>query len=84
MQKETLPLCNSLAAFLNTTESDFACKCERVLLQVWSGMQPGVVQVPVFVYPSPITFYLEDQSTHKQVLTLYNPYDFPIRFRGEY
>lgn len=44
-------------------------------------MQSGVVQVPVFVYPSPITFYLEDQSTHKQVLTLYNPYDFPIRFR---
>ncbi|GFG31196.1 hypothetical protein Cfor_07617 [Coptotermes formosanus] len=48
---------------------------------VWCGMQPGIVQVPVFVYPSPITFYLEDQSTHKQVLTLYNPYDFPIRFR---
>jgi hypothetical protein len=47
-------------------------------------MQSGIVQVPVFVYPSPITFYLEDQSTHKQVLTLYNPYDFPIRFRGEY
>ncbi|XP_033607454.1 motile sperm domain-containing protein 1 isoform X3 [Cryptotermes secundus] len=44
-------------------------------------MQPGIVQVPVFVYPSPVTFFLEDQSTHKQVLTLYNPYDFPIRFR---
>ncbi|XP_069684660.1 motile sperm domain-containing protein 1-like isoform X2 [Periplaneta americana] len=44
-------------------------------------MQPGVFQVPVFVYPTPITFYLEDQNTHKHVLTLYNPYEFPIRFR---
>ncbi|XP_063243230.1 motile sperm domain-containing protein 1-like isoform X2 [Bacillus rossius redtenbacheri] len=45
------------------------------------GMQPGLVQVPVFVYPTPITFYLEDQASHKQVLTLYNPYEFAIRFR---
>ncbi|CAG2060861.1 unnamed protein product, partial [Timema podura] len=44
-------------------------------------MQPGLVQVPVFVYPTPITFYLEDQTTHKQVLTLYNPYEFAIRFK---
>nr|CAD7262260.1 unnamed protein product [Timema shepardi] len=45
------------------------------------GMQPGLIQVPVFVYPTPITFYLEDQTTHKQVLTLYNPYEFAIRFK---
>lgn len=44
-------------------------------------MHPGPFQVPVFVYPTPITFYLEDQASHKQVLTLYNPYEFPIRFR---
>nr|CAD7414391.1 unnamed protein product [Timema poppensis] len=44
-------------------------------------MQPGLIQVPVFVYPTPITFYLEDQTTHKQVLTLYNPYEFAIRFK---
>lgn len=44
-------------------------------------MHPGLVQVPVFVYPTPITFYLDDQTSHKQVLTLYNPYEFPIRFR---
>ncbi|XP_066993957.1 motile sperm domain-containing protein 1 [Anabrus simplex] len=44
-------------------------------------MHSGIVQVPVFVYPTPITFYLEDQTSHKQVLTLYNPYEFAIRFR---
>ncbi|XP_017878086.1 motile sperm domain-containing protein 1-like isoform X1 [Ceratina calcarata] len=38
-------------------------------------------KLPVFVFPQSITFFLDDQSTHKQVLTLYNPYDFPIRFR---
>ncbi|XP_076673253.1 motile sperm domain-containing protein 1 isoform X1 [Andrena cerasifolii] len=38
-------------------------------------------RLPVFVFPQSITFFLDDQSTHKQVLTLYNPYDFPIRFK---
>lgn len=41
-------------------------------------------KLPVFVFPQNITFFLDDQSTHKQVLTLYNPYDFPIRFKGIY
>ncbi|XP_034937918.1 motile sperm domain-containing protein 1-like isoform X3 [Chelonus insularis] len=36
---------------------------------------------PVFVFPQSITFFLDDQSTHKQVLTLYNPYEFPIKFK---
>ncbi|XP_029047022.1 motile sperm domain-containing protein 1 isoform X2 [Osmia lignaria lignaria] len=38
-------------------------------------------KLPVFVFPQSITFFLDDQSTHKQVLTLYNPYDFPIKFK---
>lgn len=40
-------------------------------------------KLPVFVFPQNITFYLDDQSTHKQILTLYNPYDFPVKFKGE-
>lgn len=40
-------------------------------------------KLPVFVFPQNITFFLDDQSTHKQVLTLYNPYDFPVKFKGE-
>lgn len=39
-------------------------------------------KLPIFVFPQNITFYLDDQSTHKQVLTLYNPYDFPVKFKG--
>ncbi|XP_011500074.1 PREDICTED: motile sperm domain-containing protein 1-like [Ceratosolen solmsi marchali] len=38
-------------------------------------------KLPVFVFPQNITFYLDDQSTHKQILTLYNPYDFPVKFK---
>ncbi|XP_046396759.1 motile sperm domain-containing protein 1-like isoform X2 [Ischnura elegans] len=37
--------------------------------------------IPVFVFPSAINFYLEDYSSHKQVLTIYNPYEFPLRFK---
>jgi len=36
---------------------------------------------PVFVFPSNLDFYLEDQTTHKRVLTLYNPYDSDIIFK---
>lgn len=38
--------------------------------------------VPVFVFPTTLTFYVNDHSSHKQVLTLYNPYDHAVRFQG--
>lgn len=48
-------------------------------------MAPAVAttprKLPIFVLPQNITFYLDDQSTHKQVLTLYNLYDFPMKFK---
>ncbi|CAH0754142.1 unnamed protein product [Bemisia tabaci] len=44
-------------------------------------MQPRDGKVPFFVFPSSLTFYLEDRTSHKQILTLYNPYEFPIRFK---
>lgn len=37
--------------------------------------------LPVFVFPQSVAFYLDDHISHKQVLTLYNPYDFPFRFK---
>ena len=37
---------------------------------------------PVFVFPGNLDFFLEDQTTHKRVLTLYNPYDADITFKG--
>lgn len=39
-------------------------------------------KLPVFVFPSSLNFYSDDQSSHKQVLTLYNPYEFPLKFKG--
>jgi len=36
---------------------------------------------PVFVFPGALDFYLEDQTTHKRVLTIYNPFDVDIFFK---
>ncbi|XP_064639730.1 motile sperm domain-containing protein 1-like isoform X2 [Lineus longissimus] len=38
-------------------------------------------KLPVFVFPSSLNFFIDDQSTHKQVLTVYNPYDFTLKFK---
>ncbi|XP_060593282.1 motile sperm domain-containing protein 1-like [Ruditapes philippinarum] len=38
-------------------------------------------KLPVFVFPTTLSFYSDDQSSHKQVLTLYNPYEFPLKFK---
>jgi hypothetical protein len=39
--------------------------------------------IPVFIYPHELTFYVDNQATHKQLLTLYNPYDFPVKYQGK-
>ncbi|CAH1406636.1 unnamed protein product [Nezara viridula] len=36
---------------------------------------------PVFVFPNTINFYMGDQKSHKQVLTIYNVYETAVRFR---
>ena len=41
-------------------------------------------RIPVFVFPEDLKFVEGDPSSHKQVLTLYNPYDFNIKFESEY
>ncbi|XP_068239465.1 motile sperm domain-containing protein 1-like isoform X2 [Palaemon carinicauda] len=38
-------------------------------------------RVPVFVFPTTLTFYLNDPSTHKQIVTVYNPYEFRISYQ---
>ncbi|XP_074690812.1 motile sperm domain-containing protein 1 isoform X1 [Strix aluco] len=45
--------------------------------------QPELVEgnLPVFVFPTELIFYADDQSTYKQVLTLYNPYEFALKFK---
>lgn len=37
---------------------------------------------PVFVFPVSLEFYLNARHTHKQLLTVYNPYDFSVNFKG--
>ncbi|MBN3279700.1 MSPD1 protein, partial [Polyodon spathula] len=45
--------------------------------------QPELVEgsLPVFVFPTELAFYADDQASHKQVLTLYNPYEFALKFK---
>ncbi|KAM5170031.1 motile sperm domain-containing protein 1-like [Mantella aurantiaca] len=37
--------------------------------------------LPVFIFPPSLDFYADQQSSHKQVLTLYNPYPRPLRYK---
>ena len=48
------------------------------------GAGGGAAPRPVFVFPGALDFYLEDQTTHKRVLTIYNPFDVDIFFKGEF
>lgn len=45
--------------------------------------QPRLVdgKLPVFVFPTELLYYADDHSSHKQVLTVYNPYEFTLRFK---
>ncbi|RXG55586.1 Motile sperm domain-containing protein 1 [Armadillidium vulgare] len=36
------------------------------------------VQIPVFVIPTSLSFSVQDETTHKQVLTLFNPCQFDV------
>lgn len=47
--------------------------------------QPELVEgnLPVFVFPTELVFYADEQTSHKQVLTLYNPYEFALKFKGQ-
>ncbi|XP_050437206.1 motile sperm domain-containing protein 1-like [Adelges cooleyi] len=38
-------------------------------------------KVPVFVSPQSLTFSLDDKTSHRQIITLFNPYDFPVKFK---
>jgi len=37
--------------------------------------------LPIFVFPQRIDFLADTPSQHKQVFTLHNPYDFPVKFK---
>ncbi|XP_044736133.1 motile sperm domain-containing protein 1-like [Chrysoperla carnea] len=35
---------------------------------------------PILIFPHSLEFYLNSRDKHKTILTLYNPYSFPVRF----
>ncbi|XP_053318308.1 motile sperm domain-containing protein 1-like [Spea bombifrons] len=37
--------------------------------------------LPVFVFPPALDFFADDQSSHKQVLTIYNPFPRVLRYK---
>ncbi|XP_053574331.1 motile sperm domain-containing protein 1 isoform X2 [Bombina bombina] len=37
--------------------------------------------LPVFIFPPGLDFYADDQTSHKQVLTLYNPFPRVLRYK---
>lgn len=55
-------------------------------MQQQQHRQPDLVEgsLPVFVFPTELVFYADDQTSHKQVLTLYNPYEFALKFKGQW
>ncbi|XP_002155118.2 motile sperm domain-containing protein 1 isoform X1 [Hydra vulgaris] len=46
-----------------------------------SSKEESVGKLPVFVFPETLNFFSDNQSSHKQVLTLYNPYEFALQFK---
>lgn len=44
-------------------------------------MRP-IRQTPIFAFPPSLRFYIGTKNSHVQVLTLYNPYEFPIKYKG--
>ncbi|KTG40481.1 hypothetical protein cypCar_00006198 [Cyprinus carpio] len=53
-------------------------------MQQQQSRQPDLVEgsLPVFVFPTELVFYADEQASHKQVLTLYNPYEFALKFKA--
>lgn len=39
-------------------------------------------KLPVIIFPTSLSFFSDDTSSHQQTLTLYNPYDFSLKFKG--
>ena len=39
--------------------------------------------LPVFVQPTELNFIATQPETHKHMLTIYNPYEFVVRFLGK-
>ncbi|XP_073330694.1 motile sperm domain-containing protein 1-like [Pagrus major] len=54
----------------------------RQVGRVEMGGETGDVSpLPVFLFPSELLFYSEQRSSHRRVITVYNPYSFSLSFK---
>lgn len=49
--------------------------------QASQGGEEDANNLPVFISPSEIKYYADDISTHKQVITIYNPYAYTLKYK---
>jgi len=47
-----------------------------------SPLSDGAAKLPLFVFPTSLNFYSDDPSSHQQLLTVYNPYNFSLKYKG--
>uniref|UniRef100_A0A914ZIA4 MSP domain-containing protein n=1 Tax=Parascaris univalens TaxID=6257 RepID=A0A914ZIA4_PARUN len=62
-------------ATINAAEWSWRLRCARCMDEHIAGT------LPVFVFPGSIDVIFTQPHTHKQLVTLYNPYEFPISYR---
>ncbi|XP_035437807.1 motile sperm domain-containing protein 1 [Spodoptera frugiperda] len=55
------------------------CYCFSIVLLAKYYLK--MKNLPVFVFPVALEFYLSARHTHKQLLTVYNPYEFPVNLK---
>jgi hypothetical protein len=52
---------------------------------IGSGLNGTVTSMtsalPIHVYPQSFNFIADDTNTHRQVITLFNPHDYSIRYK---
>ncbi|XP_036967149.1 motile sperm domain-containing protein 1-like [Acanthopagrus latus] len=54
----------------------------RQVGRVETGGETGDASpLPVFLFPSELLFYSEQRSSHRRVITVYNPYSFSLSFK---
>ncbi|KAM9312413.1 motile sperm domain-containing protein 1-like [Gastrophryne carolinensis] len=58
-------------------DDDWRMPAEAPPLPPSAGHSP----IPVFLFPPSLDFYADEQSSHKQVLTLYNPFPRVLRYK---
>lgn len=36
----------------------------------------------VYFYPTTLQFFYDDSNSHKQIITIYNPLEYSVKFKG--